>query len=73
VERPADAHRADVMRPNVPLPQIATGDLDFKALPDHDPAADAHLVTLLKAGGAVLMRKLATWEFALGRPRWEHA
>src|SRR5215813_3361612 len=38
---------------------------------DHVPAADAHLVSLLKAGGAVLMGKLATWEFALGGPSWD--
>ena len=37
---------------------------------DYVPAADAHLVTLLRAGGAVLMGKLATWEFALG-PSWD--
>jgi aspartyl-tRNA(Asn)/glutamyl-tRNA(Gln) amidotransferase subunit A len=37
----------------------------------HIPAADAHLVTLLKAGGAVLVGKLATWEFALGGPSWD--
>ena len=37
-----------------------------KLCQDHVPTADAHLVTLLKAGGAVLMGKLATWEFALG-------
>jgi aspartyl-tRNA(Asn)/glutamyl-tRNA(Gln) amidotransferase subunit A len=38
---------------------------------DYVPAADARLVTLLKAGGAVLMGKLATWEFALGGPSWD--
>ena len=38
---------------------------------DYVPAADAHLVTLLKAGGAVFMGKLATWEFALGGPSWD--
>jgi len=38
---------------------------------DHVPAADAHLVSLLKASGAVLMGKLATWEFALGGPSWD--
>jgi aspartyl-tRNA(Asn)/glutamyl-tRNA(Gln) amidotransferase subunit A len=38
---------------------------------DYVPTADAHLVTLLKAGGAVLMGKLATWEFALGGPSWD--
>jgi len=38
---------------------------------DYVPAADAHLVSLLKAGGAVLMGKLATWEFALGGPSWD--
>ncbi|HEY1257925.1 MAG TPA: amidase [Stellaceae bacterium] len=37
----------------------------------HIPAADAHLVTLLKAGGAVLVGKLATWAFALGGPSWD--
>jgi aspartyl-tRNA(Asn)/glutamyl-tRNA(Gln) amidotransferase subunit A len=42
-----------------------------KLCQDHVPAADAHLVTLLKAGGAVLMGKLATWEFALGGPGWD--
>ncbi|HEY1299999.1 MAG TPA: amidase, partial [Stellaceae bacterium] len=35
------------------------------------PAADAHLVGLLRAGGAVLVGKLATWEFALGGPSWD--
>ncbi len=38
---------------------------------DHVPSADAHLVSLLRAGGAVLMGKLATWEFALGGPSWD--
>jgi aspartyl-tRNA(Asn)/glutamyl-tRNA(Gln) amidotransferase subunit A len=42
-----------------------------KLCQDYLPAADAHLVTLLKAGGAVLMGKLATWEFALGGPSWD--
>ena len=42
-----------------------------KLCQDHIPAADAHLVTLLKAGSAVLMGKLATWEFALGGPSWD--
>src|SRR6266478_3343783 len=42
-----------------------------KLCQDYVPAADAHLVTLLKAGGAVLMGKLATWEFALGGPSWD--
>jgi aspartyl-tRNA(Asn)/glutamyl-tRNA(Gln) amidotransferase subunit A len=42
-----------------------------KLCQDHVPAADAHLVTLLKAGGAVLIGKLATWEFALGGPSWD--
>src|SRR5262245_1534225 len=42
-----------------------------KLCKDYVPAADAHLVTLLKAGGAVLMGKLATWEFALGGPSWD--
>jgi len=42
-----------------------------KLCQDYVPVADAHLVTLLKAGGAVLMGKLATWEFALGGPSWD--
>jgi aspartyl-tRNA(Asn)/glutamyl-tRNA(Gln) amidotransferase subunit A len=42
-----------------------------KLCQDYVPTADAHLVTLLKAGGAVLMGKLATWEFALGGPSWD--
>jgi len=42
-----------------------------KLCQDYVPAADAHLVTLLKAGGGVLMGKLATWEFALGGPSWD--
>jgi aspartyl-tRNA(Asn)/glutamyl-tRNA(Gln) amidotransferase subunit A len=42
-----------------------------KLCKDYVPAAAAHLVTLLKAGGAVLMGKLATWEFALGGPSWD--
>jgi len=42
-----------------------------KLCQDYVPAADAHLVTLLKAGGAVLMGKLATWEFALAGPSWD--
>jgi hypothetical protein len=61
------------MRPNFPLPQIARPVISTSKLcQDHDPAADAHLVTLLKGRrrGAL---KLATWEFALGGPRWEHA
>ncbi len=37
----------------------------------HVPAADAHLVTLLKQSGAILMGKLATWEFALGGPSYD--
>ncbi len=42
-----------------------------KLCQDYVPAADAHLVTLLKAAGGVLMGKLATWEFALGGPSWD--
>ena len=38
---------------------------------DHVPAADAEIVTRLKAGGGVLIGKLATWEFALGGPSWD--
>jgi aspartyl-tRNA(Asn)/glutamyl-tRNA(Gln) amidotransferase subunit A len=42
-----------------------------KLCQDYVPESDAHLVSLLKAGGAVLMGKLATWEFALGGPSWD--
>ena len=42
-----------------------------KLCQDYVPAADAYLVTLLKAAGAMLMGKLATWEFALGGPSWD--
>ena len=38
---------------------------------DHVPAADAELVARLKAGGGIMMGKLATWEFALGGPSWD--
>ena len=38
---------------------------------DHVPAADADIVARLKAGGGVLLGKLATWEFALGGPSWD--
>ena len=38
---------------------------------DHVPAADADVVARLKAGGGILMGKLATWEFALGGPSWD--
>src|SRR5688572_10852058 len=38
---------------------------------DHVPTADAEIVGRLKAGGGVLLGKLATWEFALGGPSWD--
>src|SRR5499425_3155925 len=38
---------------------------------DYVPADDAELVKRLKAGGGVLMGKLATWEFALGGPSFD--
>ncbi len=38
---------------------------------DYVPAADAELVTRLKAGGAIMIGKLATWEFALGGPSFD--
>src|SRR5438477_4291035 len=38
---------------------------------DHVPAADAEIVTRLKAGGGVMLGKLATWEFALGGPSFD--
>jgi aspartyl-tRNA(Asn)/glutamyl-tRNA(Gln) amidotransferase subunit A len=38
---------------------------------DHVPAADADIVTRLKAAGGVMLGKLATWEFALGGPSWD--
>ncbi|HEX2150842.1 MAG TPA: amidase, partial [Stellaceae bacterium] len=38
---------------------------------DHVPVADADIVARLKAGGGILLGKLATWEFALGGPSWD--
>jgi aspartyl-tRNA(Asn)/glutamyl-tRNA(Gln) amidotransferase subunit A len=38
---------------------------------DYVPAADAELVTRLKAGGGIMLGKLATWEFALGGPSFD--
>jgi aspartyl-tRNA(Asn)/glutamyl-tRNA(Gln) amidotransferase subunit A len=38
---------------------------------DHIPQADAEVVRRLRAGGGVLLGKLATWEFALGGPSWD--
>src|SRR3954470_6211497 len=38
---------------------------------DYVPTHDAELVTRLKAGGGILMGKLATWEFALGGPSFD--
>ncbi|MFI7537279.1 amidase [Streptosporangium sp. NPDC049376] len=38
---------------------------------DHVPAADCGIEERLRAGGAVLVGKLATHEFALGGPSWE--
>src|SRR3981081_2121970 len=38
---------------------------------DHVPKADAELVARLKAGGGVMLGKLATWEFALGGPSFD--
>jgi aspartyl-tRNA(Asn)/glutamyl-tRNA(Gln) amidotransferase subunit A len=38
---------------------------------DHVPAEDAEIVRRLKAGGGVLLGKLATWEFALGGPSFD--
>jgi aspartyl-tRNA(Asn)/glutamyl-tRNA(Gln) amidotransferase subunit A len=38
---------------------------------DYVPTADAELVTRLKAGGGIMVGKLATWEFALGGPSWD--
>jgi aspartyl-tRNA(Asn)/glutamyl-tRNA(Gln) amidotransferase subunit A len=37
----------------------------------HVPCEDAEIVRRLKAGGGVLMGKLATWEFALGGPSFD--
>jgi aspartyl-tRNA(Asn)/glutamyl-tRNA(Gln) amidotransferase subunit A len=42
-----------------------------KLCADYVPTADAFLVTRLKSAGAVLLGKLATWEFALGGPSWD--
>jgi aspartyl-tRNA(Asn)/glutamyl-tRNA(Gln) amidotransferase subunit A len=38
---------------------------------DHVPTADAEIVHRLKAGGGILMGKLATWEFANGGPSFD--
>src|SRR5712691_2440854 len=38
---------------------------------DYVPSADAELVARLKAGGGIMLGKLATWEFALGGPSWD--
>jgi aspartyl-tRNA(Asn)/glutamyl-tRNA(Gln) amidotransferase subunit A len=38
---------------------------------DHVPAEDAEIVRCLKAGGGILLGKLATWEFALGGPSFD--
>src|SRR5438477_170864 len=38
---------------------------------DHVPSEDAELLKRLKAGGGILMGKLATWEFALGGPSFD--
>ena len=38
---------------------------------DYVPSADAELVGRLKAGGGIMLGKLATWEFALGGPSWD--
>src|SRR5438874_2456471 len=38
---------------------------------DHVPSEDAQLLKRLKAGGGILMGKLATWEFALGGPSFD--
>src|SRR6266704_5841373 len=38
---------------------------------DYVPTVDAELVTRLKAGGGIMLGKLATWEFALGGPSWD--
>src|SRR6266513_1633439 len=38
---------------------------------DHVPSEDAELLKRLRAGGGILMGKLATWEFALGGPSFD--
>lgn len=38
---------------------------------DYVPAADAEIVTRLRAAGGIMLGKLATWEFALGGPSWD--
>ena len=42
-----------------------------KVRQDYVPREDAEIVKRLKAGGGVLMGKLATWEFALGGPSFD--
>jgi aspartyl-tRNA(Asn)/glutamyl-tRNA(Gln) amidotransferase subunit A len=38
---------------------------------DHVPTEDAEVERRLKAGGGILLGKLATWEFALGGPSFD--
>jgi aspartyl-tRNA(Asn)/glutamyl-tRNA(Gln) amidotransferase subunit A len=38
---------------------------------DYVPKADAEVVNRLRAGGGILVGKLATWEFALGGPSYD--
>ena len=38
---------------------------------DYVPTEDAELVKRLKAGGGIMLGKLATWEFALGGPSFD--
>src|SRR5436305_3672244 len=38
---------------------------------DHVPAEDAEIFRRLKAGGGIMLGKLATWEFALGGPSFD--
>src|SRR5207248_8226855 len=42
-----------------------------KLCKDYVPAEDAELLNRLKAGGGILMGKLATWEVALGGPSFD--
>ncbi len=42
-----------------------------RLLIDNVPTADAHVATLLKNAGGVLLGKTATFEFALGGPSWD--
>ncbi|WP_165971404.1 amidase [Cupriavidus sp. L7L] len=42
-----------------------------RLLQDHVPQENAHVVSLLEQAGAIVIGKVATWEFAQGGPCWD--